>query len=176
MASDTINEQFLDAARSGNVSELRMLLSLQSAADDPLDVNYQDELNGVTAVHMAAANGHLDALKFLLTECRPTPDYKANKSGNTPLHWALQNSEWESAKLILVNGQPGAVDVLQKNEFGNSCLSLSMNQQSKLRAANEEVENSLPDPGSVEALSIEVLKLILEHPSAAALETESVEA
>lgn len=157
----SISAEFLDAARSDDVAELKRLLAAEK--DEILNVDIKDPWTGATALHMAAANGHCNTLKFLLTECQPKPKYTTNSSGNSPLHWALQNGKWEAALMILTCASE-SVDVLQRNEFGTSVLSEAMNRQPPTE------EEAPPMPGTIEALSAEVLSLILEHPTAAALE------
>ena len=68
---------------------------------------------GLAALHYAAANGLLDCAKFLVEKGCP---YTANNSGNTPLHWAIQNRAVDIIKLLFKAYKN--VDVLAKNDFG----------------------------------------------------------
>lgn len=116
---DSLSQQFLDAARADDVNQLRNLLKEErKATDDVLDINFKDEWTGATALHMAAANGNIRTLQFLLTECHPRPLYTLNTSSNSPLHWALQNAQWEAAKLLLTSNSTSY------NSKYSSCLCL----------------------------------------------------
>ena len=43
---------------------------------------------GRQAIHIAAQNGQLDALNFLLTDCGVDVDSTSQRTGETPLHLA----------------------------------------------------------------------------------------
>ncbi|KAB1227975.1 Ankyrin repeat-containing protein P16F5.05c [Morella rubra] len=56
----------------------------------------------ITALHMAAANGHLDVLEFLIDR---VVDLNAfNEEKNTPLHWACLNGHLEVVKKLILAG------------------------------------------------------------------------
>lgn len=50
--------------------------------------------------------------------------FKQNKVGNTPLHWAIQNSNPEIVKLLLQDDEKFSkqIDVLLTNQTGKSCI------------------------------------------------------
>ncbi|OBT84350.1 hypothetical protein VE02_07251 [Pseudogymnoascus sp. 03VT05] len=63
--------------------------------------------NGV--LHMAAANGHSEILKHLLTilsssSTLPTLLNTRNKAGNTPLHWAALNGHLAAVQVLVEAG------------------------------------------------------------------------
>ena len=65
------------------------------------DTNTQD-LNGSTACLLAARNGALDTLRFLLDAAMPRANARMrNKNGLSPLAAAAENGHWEACKLLL---------------------------------------------------------------------------
>ena len=55
---------------------------------------------GLTVLHMAAENGHLDVFKLLFENADvKNPKWKTN--GNTPLHEATENGHWQICEFIL---------------------------------------------------------------------------
>lgn len=153
MATDeeySLSEQFLDSARGNDV-------------DAPLDVNHKDPSSGANALHMACANGNLEALRFLLAECEPTCAYTGNSTGSTPLHWAIQNRQWKVVPLLLNDVKK--LNVLEKNDFGLSPL--------------DEIQNYMDmtfTPDAQDTAEAEVVRDLtcqfLAHPSAAALDND----
>eukprot|EP00047_Mylnosiga_fluctuans_P016290 m.53442 g.53442 ORF g.53442 m.53442 type:complete len:499 (+) comp6483_c0_seq1:1863-3359(+) len=107
------------------------------------NVDHQDE-TGNTALHKACANNYLDVVKVLV---KGGAKLLPNESGNSPLHWAIQNKAVPVVKFLLTNC-PDA-DVLKANKFGKSCSSEAF-------AAD----------------NIEILNLVLSHPSAKGLEDQ----
>ena len=137
---EEIQEEWILAARHGDLDVIHAILaSPQYSRDRDTVVNCQDAQNGNTALHMAAANGHLAVVETLL-EQKPQHTM-TNHAGNTPLHWAAANGHDEVVK-VLVNLPD--VDVLQKNEFGRSVLTEGFTSE-----------------------KTEVIKHLLEHDSAA---------
>ncbi|KAF2291842.1 hypothetical protein GH714_035817 [Hevea brasiliensis] len=54
------------------------------------------------ALHMAAANGHLDIVEYLISQ---RVDLNAsNEEKNTPLHWACLNGRIEVVKKLILAG------------------------------------------------------------------------
>mmetsp|Transcript_14125 Transcript_14125/g.23088 ORF Transcript_14125/g.23088 Transcript_14125/m.23088 type:complete len:406 (-) Transcript_14125:1387-2604(-) len=122
-----------ECARYGELPELKEILELFPQ----IDVNGKDG-HGSTALHKACANGHDDVVKFLLekgAECMK------NESGNSPLHWAIQNRQMETVKLLLATPTSKA-NVLEKNSDGKSSVTLAHDFD-----------------------SAEMLKLVVEHKS-----------
>ena len=63
---------------------------------------------------MAAANGHADAIRFLLSQSAdPSPPTK--EGTNTPLHWACLNGHAEATKALLEGGaSPSALNSVER--------------------------------------------------------------
>lgn len=133
---------------------------------------------------MAAANGHVNIVKFLvlgnprikiditdnnaqkieiIRKIRDTQGHittlRENFAGNTPLLWAMQLKQWETAAILIIMFYD-QIDVLQKNQFKQSAVSVIMNYTVK-----EESD-----------IYAHLMNLVLEHPSAAALETPLINA
>jgi hypothetical protein len=70
-----------------------------------------------------------------------------NENGNSPLQWCIQNKAVAVVSFLLAN--ISTIDVLKTNKFGKSCLSEAFN-----------------------ADNIEILNLVLSHPSAKGLEDQ----
>ena len=115
--------EWLDAAR---YNELTILKAIYTVHPDML--YYQHANNQNSALHMAAANGHVEIVKWLLTKEQqqdgPSSSVSfsklTNASGNTALHWAATNGQDAVCQVLLT--QQKEVDVLQRNSFGRSAL------------------------------------------------------
>lgn len=107
-------EEWLESCRYGEVDVLRVLLSRF-----PSLTSYSNPANGNTGLHMAAANGHLNAVEFLVSHKHKITK---NSSGNTPLHWAASNGKAEVVKFFTSDASLENIDVLEKNNFGRSAL------------------------------------------------------
>ena len=65
--------------------------------------------HGLTALQWAAGGGHLQTVKYLLSDCKCAVD-QPNKEGRTPLMWACRNGHLEVALLLAEHGaEIGAV-------------------------------------------------------------------
>ena len=137
MASEDCCE-LLECARYGEDDDMRALLN----AGVPVD--FSDD-SGNTALHKAAANGHVSCIEVLASYgARHLP----NASGNLPLHWAVQQGHVSVAKTIL--RLYADVDVLEQNSFGRSISTEAF-----------AVGNA------------EMVELLLQHSSAQKLEPEA---
>nr|POE81183.1 ankyrin repeat-containing protein p16f5.05c [Quercus suber] len=70
-----------------------------------IQVTTASNKNGVflfTALHMAAANGHLDVVEYLVN--RGVDLNAINEEKNTPLHWACLNGHIEVVKKLILAG------------------------------------------------------------------------
>ena len=103
--------ELLECARYGEEEELSVLLSRGVPA------GYADD-QGTTALHRAAANGHVACVRLLAAGGCP---HAPNASGNLPLHWAVQQGHIEATRALL-QLYPDA-DVLAQNSFGKSVSS-----------------------------------------------------
>ncbi|KAJ4293653.1 ankyrin repeat-containing protein [Kalmusia sp. IMI 367209] len=128
MNEDTVDE-ILYLARINEVSELSTYLSdlsaqvkqskaeLVAAAVDPYSKN--------TALHYAAANGHVDIMRLLFSLETDMASASAsglinalNDAGNTALHWAALNGHLECVKVLVKSG----ADVTIINKAGHDAV------------------------------------------------------
>ena len=116
MDADEVNREILECARYGEHEELQAYL--QGGGN----VNYTDE-SGNTALHKAAANGHVECLSVLKAFGAL---YLPNVQGNLPLHWAVQNRNMGAIKYIINNYD---IDMLAQNGFGKSILTEAFQTQ-----------------------------------------------
>ena len=102
--AQNLNEDFLAAARKGDVAKLKELL------DKGADVNAKTEY-GATALAYACDKGHVEVVKLLL-ERGANVNVKDTFYGEMPLGWALQRDNVEIIKLLLDKGAQGRDRVL----------------------------------------------------------------
>ena len=99
-----LNEDFLAAARKGDVAKLKELL------DKGVDVNTKTQY-GATALAYACDKGHVEVVKLLL-ERGANANVRDTFYGEMPLGWALQKGNIEILKLLLEKGAQGGDRVL----------------------------------------------------------------
>ncbi|XP_055690114.1 ankyrin repeat and sterile alpha motif domain-containing protein 1B-like [Lutzomyia longipalpis] len=99
--------EFLEAARAGNVAAVEKYLYQRSKRSGPLaslrrtpTTNVQDS-NGYSALHYAALNGHTEVVQVLLIG-EANPDIQ-DPRGSGPLHLAAWAGHQEVVKLLLSN-------------------------------------------------------------------------
>lgn len=131
----TLSEEEIDAllynAREGDVPFIKEMFATFVSPDalpgilDPITKN--------SMVHMAAGNGHLELVAYLLTLVKEPKNFVnlQNDSGNTALHWAAYNGHLPVVEVLVEKG----ADVFLKNSCGHdSMYEAHANSQ-------EEVEN-----------------------------------
>ena len=105
-ALEELIDDLIYGGRAGDLDEIRDSL----AAGAPVDGR---DANGTTALMMAAANGHVEAMQVLLSA---GADINAtNERANTSMHWAVFTGQEEAVKTLLA---AGGCDVFVKNEQG----------------------------------------------------------
>ncbi|KAI5956684.1 YAR1 [Candida theae] len=110
----------MSEARAGELESLKEIFA-EIPKESLLDI--KDDMTLATPVHMAAANGHLETLQYLLSII-PKQDAISlakvkNETGNTALHWAAYNGHLEVVKLLVENYE---ADAFEKNEAGHDSI------------------------------------------------------
>ncbi|CAJ1029631.1 Ankyrin repeats (many copies)/Ankyrin repeats (3 copies)/Ankyrin repeat, putative [Leishmania guyanensis] len=113
-------DAFLDSARYNETGDLDLLKAYLEK--NPSEVDARDE-QGRTAVHMAAANGHMAILEMLF-QFDPQPNVP-NDEGNTALHFAALNNRVAAAEALLAHGWRPA----EQNIMGKTALQLIYEKQ-----------------------------------------------
>lgn len=129
-------------AREGDLDTLKEIFE-----EIPKDLllSIKDDITLSTPLHMAAANGHFEVIKYLLSII-PKKDAELlaaqqNESGNTPLHWAAYNGHLSIVQLLCDEYN---VDVFVKNSSGHDVMYEAENN------GQEEIENWLLKKYAVE--------------------------
>lgn len=140
----------LDSAREGDIPPFELLFSKPDGLNEFTKI--KDEYTDANPLHMAAANGKVELLKFILSKLPDTDGLRKklvntpNNSGNTPLHWATLTGSLECVKLLCENG----ADPLQKNNAGvDSCYQADCSNHEEIAV----YLFGLVDPESVDAKS-----------------------
>jgi len=144
-----LQEELISAARYGDIDVVHAILAVANDNKNSNNnktsylatdlINFKNLANGSTALHMAAANGHIHVAEALLETGVAT--HTINEAENTPLHWAAANGHEKMVELLLLKVPD--IDVLVKNKFGRSALTEGFTSQ-----------------------NTELVKFLLEHDSA----------
>ncbi|XP_064939202.1 uncharacterized protein LOC135650192 isoform X4 [Musa acuminata AAA Group] len=117
--------------------DLEDLVSILSVGISP---NSRDS-QGRTALHMAAANGHLEIVEYLIqngADASMKQDLNAlNSEKNSPLHWACLNGHIEVVKLLIQGG--ASVSLLNSHERTPMDEAVSRGKMDVINAINMTV-------------------------------------
>lgn len=94
MSQSEISQEFLLSCRYGELENLKQIFTELEAKSESLDL--QDS----TFLFYLAANGHLEALEFVLKKIAVDVNVQ-NKEGNTALHWASLNGHQKVVEFLL---------------------------------------------------------------------------
>ena len=91
LTQETLGNELLLCARYGEDEDLATILDFKQNPEGEsnvevlsVDVNYVDISSGNTALHFAAANGHINCLSLLH---KYGARFLLNKEGCSPVHW-----------------------------------------------------------------------------------------
>ncbi|CAR31015.1 hypothetical protein ZYGR_0P03210 [Zygosaccharomyces rouxii] len=126
--TDPLEQEDQDAivldARSGDLESLKEIFS--TLIHPKLITTCQDAETHVTPLHMAAANGHVEVVKYIIQLVKENaPEQlssfvnRQNDTGNTALHWASLNGNLEVVKILCEEFES---DPFIKNTFGHDCF------------------------------------------------------
>ncbi|CAN3356717.1 ankyrin repeat-containing protein Yar1p [Diutina catenulata] len=107
-------------ARDGDLDTLKEIFA---EIGGPALLTIKDDQTLSTPVHMAAGNGHLEVVEYLLSLLSPEEAKKlvkqTNDSGNTPLHWAAFAGHLPVVKALI---EKYGADPFQKNDQGHDAI------------------------------------------------------
>jgi len=110
----------LDATRKNNLEEVKK--NIQNGGD----INYADEDDDITALIIAATNGYLDILNYLL-ENKADPNLQTFTDQDSALTLAAENNHIDVVKSLIRNG----ADINKMNRYGFTALSYASDNSSK---------------------------------------------
>jgi Ankyrin repeats (3 copies) len=122
---EEVQMEWMESCRYGEVDVVRALTA--SSCNRSQLSNYVDPSGLNTGLHMAAANNHVNVVRYLLEDLHHP--FTTNSSGNTPLHWAAANGHGEVVEYLTTHPSVVTVDVLQKNCAGRSALTEGFTSQ-----------------------------------------------
>ncbi|KFY09994.1 hypothetical protein V492_05258, partial [Pseudogymnoascus sp. VKM F-4246] len=146
--SEDETDDLIYFARAGELGDLREALEGLCKregcnVDEVLAVAVDGE-SGNGVLHMAAANGHSEILKYLLTTLTPeSPSLSTllntrNKAGNTALHWAALNGHLAAVQVLVEAG----ADPYIQNGVGHDAI-----YEAEVNDRKEAVEWMLKEGG-----------------------------
>jgi len=110
---ETLDEIILYAARTGDLELLEEAAKEPSIRWDEI----KDVESGNSPLHLASANGHVEAMEALLTKYKLSPN-AVNDAGSTALHWASVTGELKAVQCLVQHG----VDPTARNHAGQDAL------------------------------------------------------
>ena len=119
LGADILTAKLIDAACSGNLNLVKELVEVGARPE-------VGDYDGRTPLHLAAAGGHLETMKYLYLQ-HGVDIHAEDRYGNTPMHDAMENNNTETvrflkrlgAKANLNNGYMKDRDILQAAAEGN---------------------------------------------------------
>ncbi|QEU60683.1 Yar1 [Kluyveromyces lactis] len=114
-------EAIIVDARAGDLESLKDIFT--TLIDPCALIECTDELSKSSALHMAAANGHFEVVKYLLS-ISPKDKVKEwvnkqNETGNTALHWASLNGKLDIVQLLCEEYE---ADPFIRNNFDHDAI------------------------------------------------------
>ncbi|KAF9379874.1 hypothetical protein CPB97_008706 [Podila verticillata] len=111
-------EELIECARYGELEEIQAVVTTSGPEKAKQLLAHQGEF-GKTPLHMAAANGHLDVIEYLISIISPEAVNIQNEQGNTALHWAATNGHAKAVECLITKGK---ADYKLKNAAGHTAM------------------------------------------------------
>lgn len=123
-SEDKLTQEEMDIILSEvRAGELELLKEIFEEIPKESILDIKDDMTLATPIHMAAANGHLETLRYLLSIISKKDAISLtkvkNETGNTALHWAAYNGHLEVVKLLVDEFE---ADAFEKNEAGHDSI------------------------------------------------------
>ncbi|KAF9955535.1 hypothetical protein BGZ72_003647 [Mortierella alpina] len=138
-------EELIECARYGELEEIQAVVQTSGLEKAKVLLSHQGEY-GKTPLHMAAANGHLDVVEYLITIIAPDAVNIQNEQGNTALHWAATNGHAKVVESLITKGN---ADYKLKNAAGHTAMmEAELNEREQVVAwmlINTELEEELKE-------------------------------
>ncbi|KAI5719925.1 hypothetical protein M8J76_016696 [Diaphorina citri] len=135
MAARGVTQALIDETRAA--PETRMLEDLAAEAARGQDLEYKDPASGATPLHIAAANGYLRVVEYLLDQ------HHVDKDGWQPVHAAACWGHVDILEILVQNGadlnaktkhDETPADICEDPELRERILALKSEQESKKMA------------------------------------------
>ncbi|KAF9915110.1 hypothetical protein BX616_006871 [Lobosporangium transversale] len=111
-------EELIECARYGELEEIQGMVKSLGPEKAKTVLSQQSEY-GKTPLHMAAANGHIDIVEYLISIISPEAINIQNEQGNTALHWAATNGHVKVVEALVSKGK---ADYKLKNAAGHTAM------------------------------------------------------
>ncbi|GJJ76917.1 uncharacterized protein EMPS_09276 [Entomortierella parvispora] len=138
-------EELIESARYGELEEIQAVVEAQGLEKAKILLSHQGDY-GKTPLHMAAANGHLDVVEYLISVIPAEAVNTQNEQGNTALHWASANGHLKVVEALVSKGK---ADYKLKNAAGHTPIIEAESQQREQVVAwlliNTEPDEELQD-------------------------------
>lgn len=96
LGADVLTTKLIDAAKAGNLARVKALVQVGAQTE-------ASDYDGRSAMHLAAASGHVEILKYLKAQ-HGVDISIVDRYGNTPLHDAIANNQTECVSWLKSNG------------------------------------------------------------------------
>lgn len=141
-------EEFIACARYGEFEDMINLICKSCQVSGIPEIPHDQlaslikERNSAsqTALHLSAANGHLNIVEFLIKYLHPIDVNVQTDEGSTPLHWAALNGHLAIVEKLIEAG----ADATLKNASGRSPVTLA-EQQSHLEVVQVLLKSYDPE-------------------------------
>lgn len=141
-------EEFIACARYGELEEMINLICASCKVSGISDISIEKLTTLIkarnsasqSALHLSAANGHLNIVEFLIKYLHPIDINVQTDEGSTPLHWAALNGHLAIVEKLIETG----ADATIKNASGRSPMTLA-EQQSHLEVVQVLLKSYDPE-------------------------------